>query len=178
MAEASTIARPYAEAAFNLADQQGKLATWSELLGRMAVVSAHPQVQSLLGDPKVSDAELVELFMSIGGSDVVEGRNFAMTLAANDRLAALPQIHELFEGLKNEREGVFDADIASALPLGAAELAEIVPALERRFKRKIRPAVRLDPELIGGVRITVGDEVIDSSIRGRLAAMQIALTSN
>ena len=178
MAEVTTIARPYAEAAFSLADQSGSLAKWSALLGRMAQVSADPAVQSLLGNPKVTDAQLVELFMSIGGTDVVEGRSFAKTLAENGRLAALPQIHELFEQLKNEREGVVDADIASAFALGEADLAGIVPALEKRFKRKIQPHVRIDPELIGGVRITVGDEVIDSSIRGRLAAMQNSLTSN
>ena len=99
-------------------------------------------------------------------------------LIANDRLALLPEIRAMFEVLKNEREGVVDADIASAFPLDDAQLAGLVADLEKRFKRKINPHVSVDPELIGGVRVAVGDEVIDGSVRGKLAALAAGLLNS
>ena len=176
MAEVNTIARPYAEAVFELADKSGKLGEWADALARLAEVAAHSEVLAVIGNPNVSDEQRVELFMSTAGEATPGTRNFVQTLAENERLAALPQICNLFEQLKNEREGLVQAEVASAYALTDAELAELVAGLEKRFKRKVQASVRIDPELIGGVRIAVGDEVIDSSIRGKLAAMNASLT--
>jgi len=177
MAEPATLARPYAEAVFELAQQTGTLDQWSGALSRLAALSADPSVKPLIGNPRVTEAQLVDLFVSSGGEDVSLARNFLATLADNGRLNVLPQVHELFEDLKNQREGVVEADITTAFPLDDAELAGLVGGLERRFKRKVQTSVRVDDSLIGGVRIKVGDEVIDSSVRGKLAAMSSALAA-
>jgi len=176
MAEVATIARPYAEAVFSLADKSGALPAWSKLLASLGEAAAHPEVRAVMDNPNLPAEKLYGLFASIAGGDIsAEAQNFVRLLIANDRLALLPEIRVLFEELKNEREGVVDADIASAFPLDDAQLAGVVADLERRFKRKINPRVTVDKELIGGARIAVGDEVIDGSVRGKLAALAAGL---
>lgn len=175
MAEIATLARPYAEAVFKLADEQGRLADWSGVLRTMAQVAANPDMQACIGNPQISAGRLYELFLAACGDLPAEARNFAHVLVQNDRLALLPQVREHFEALKLEREGVVDADIASAFPLDDGQVAAIVADLERKFRRKVSPRVAVDPELIGGVRIAVGDEVIDASVRAKLAAMATSL---
>lgn len=175
MAEVATIARPYAEAVFSLADSAGTLTQWSATLGKLAAVAADGEVQRLIGDPKVSGRQLVDLLLSVAGDAGAEARNFVSALVENKRVAALPSVRDIFETLKNEREGTVDTLIETAFPLDDGQLASLVADLEQRFKRKIRPQVTVDRELIGGVRVTVGDEVIDGSVRGKLAAIAIAL---
>ena len=175
MAEVATIARPYAEAVFSLADSAGTLTQWSATLGKLAAVAADSEVQRLIGDPKVSGRQLVDLLLSVAGDAGAEARNFVSALVENKRVPALPSVRDIFETLKNEREGTVDTLIETAFPLDDGQLASLVADLEQRFKRKIRPQVTVDRELIGGVRVTVGDEVIDGSVRGKLAAIAIAL---
>jgi F-type H+-transporting ATPase subunit delta len=175
MAELATIARPYAEAAFQVADATGKLGAWADALGRLAAVASDGEVLRLLGDPGVSSDALDGLIAGAAGELPGDVQNFLRVLIGNGRVAVLPEVHRHFEALKNEREGVVDAEIASAFPLEATQTAELVKGLEARFKRKVRPQVAVDRELIGGVRVAVGDEVIDGSVRGRLAAMAAAL---
>jgi F-type H+-transporting ATPase subunit delta len=158
MAEVATIARPYAEAVFGLADTADALPAWSQSLATMAEVAAQPDVKTCIREQLSAAAQ-----------------NLVRVLIENDRLALLPQIRTAFEALKNEREGVIDADIISAFPLDDVQLAGLVADLEKRFKRRINPHLRVDQELIGGVRIAVGDEVIDGSVRGKLAAMAAGL---
>lgn len=177
MAELTTIARPYAEALFGLADSAGTLGPWSEALARLAAVARAPEIAPLIGNPGVTDAQLAELFAAAGGELPAEAGAFLRLLAGNKRLPVLPEIAALFESLKAEREGAVDAQITSAFPLEGAELAGLVADLERRFKRKIRPQLAIDPELIGGARIQVGDQVIDGSVRGKLDAMRLQLTA-
>lgn len=179
MAEVATVARPYAEAAFDVAAAKGDLADWSAALARLAGVAANGDAARLIRDPKVSSAQLVEVFAAAVPAAGASGplRNFISTLADNERLVLLPVIAQQFEQLRADREGYAEADVASAFPLGDGELAKVVASLERRFKRKIKPTVRVDQSLIGGVMIRVGDEVIDSSVRGRLAQMSAALQS-
>jgi F-type H+-transporting ATPase subunit delta len=177
MAEPATVARPYAEAVFELASQTHALDQWSAALARLAQAAVDPAVTPLIGNPRITDAQLVDLFMGIGGEEIGGVRKFLAALAENGRLAALPQLREQFEELKNASEGVVEAEIATAFPLSQADLDGLVAGLERRFKRKVNTSVRVDESLIGGVRIRVGDEVIDSSVRGRLAAMRSALTA-
>ena len=176
MAELTTIARPYAEAVFELAEQSGTLAQWSQMLAVMARVAQHPDVLGFIGDPKVADAQRARVFLDLCGEGLTaEARNFVQLLLDNGRLALLPQIHELFERQKNEREGVVDAEINTAFALDDAQLQGLVAELEGRFKRKVRPQVTVDKELIGGVKVIIGDTVIDGSVRGKLADMSAAL---
>jgi F-type H+-transporting ATPase subunit delta len=176
VAEPSTIARPYAEAAFKLADEAGALGRWSEMLAALALVAQDPRVRSAAADPRLSDAQRAGLFISIlGGRLTGEVENFVRVLAQNDRLALLPQIREQFDMLKNEREGVVEAEVQSAFELTDAQLKDIVQRLEKKTGRKVRAQLSLDRELIGGVRIVLGDKVIDGSARAQLAALEAAL---
>ena len=176
MAEATTVARPYAEAAFGLADEAGSLARWSEMLAALAAVAADPRVRLAAGDPRLSDAQRAGLFIAIlGGRLTGEAENFVRVLAHNDRLDLLSEIREQFEALRNEREGVVEATLQSAFELTGAQLKEIVARLEKRTGRKVRAQVSVDRELIGGVKIVLGDKVIDGSARAQLAALEAAL---
>ncbi len=177
MAEISTIARPYAEAVFEIADKAGALAQWSTTLGNLAAAAEHPDIRQLLGNPRVSPNALIDMFVAVAGDNSTETRKLLEALTANQRIAALPSVRDQFEALKNERESTVDARIESAFPLEGADLAGLVADLERKFKRKVRPEVSVDPALIGGVRIAVGDQVIDGSVRGKLAAMAASLTA-
>ena len=179
MAEIATLARPYAEAVFRLADAGGTLADWSRTLRTLAQAAAHPDMQECMSKYDLSAEQLQQLFLSLTPGEMpAEGKNFVNVLIENDRLRALPEIFTLFEELKNEREGVVDAEISSAFELDAAQLASLVADLEKRFKRKINPQVSIDRDLIGGVRVVVGDEVIDGSVRGKLNAMAAGLLAS
>lgn len=176
MAEVATIARPYAEAVFKLAESKGDFDAWSAVLDRLDAAVGQGEVRACAGDPNVRASQLTELLVSVMGEGVTaEAKNFIQLLVANRRLAAVPEIHELYETLRREREGVVEAEIATAFPLDDSQLKTLVSDLERRFKRKVQPNVSVDKELIGGVRIAVGDEVIDGSVRGKLATMATAL---
>jgi F-type H+-transporting ATPase subunit delta len=175
MAEIATIARPYAEAVFKVADGEGKLAAWADVLDRLAAVAANPAVGQLLGDPNVSPDQLYGVIAGAAGDLPGEAQNLVRVLIENGRVAVLPEVRDSFVTLKHEREGVVDAEIASAFPLEDAQLATLVNELEARFKRKVKPNVAVDKELIGGIKVVVGDEVIDGSVRGKLAAMAAAL---
>jgi F-type H+-transporting ATPase subunit delta len=176
MGEPSTVARPYAEAAFKLADEAGALARWSEMLGTLAAVAAAPRVRQAAADPRLSDAQRAGLFIAVlGGRLTGEAENFVRVLAHNDRLELLPEIRAQFEVLKNEREGVVEATVQSAFELTGAQLKDIVARLEKKTGRKVRPHVSVDHELIGGLKIMLGDKVIDGSARAQLAALEAAL---
>ena len=178
MAETVTIARPYAEAVFQLADSKGTLAQWATVLTRAAAIAADPDMRQTMGNPAVRAEQLYGLFASLVGDGLfTESQNLIRVLIENRRLALLPEISGIYEQLKNEREGVVEAQIGSAFALEGEALATLVADLEQRFKRRIQPVVTIEPELIGGVRVQVGDEVIDGSVRGKLAAMALALKS-
>jgi F-type H+-transporting ATPase subunit delta len=179
MAELATIARPYAEALFAVAET-GDVAGWSSLVAELAQVAALPDVLSLASSPKVSHAQVIDLLLSAVKSPLkesAEAKNLVQMLVLNHRLQLLPAIHAQFETLMNAKDGAADALIVSAFPIEGAQLNDLVASLEQKFKRKLKPTVEVDKSLIGGVRITVGDEVLDSSVRARLASMQAALTA-
>ncbi|AJW99306.1 MULTISPECIES: F0F1 ATP synthase subunit delta [Burkholderiaceae] len=179
MAEFATIARPYAEALFRVAEA-GDVAAWSTLVKELAQVAQLPEVQSVASNPKVGREQVVELLIAAVKSPLASGteaKNFVRMLVDNHRTVLLPEIAVQFEALKNAREGAADVQIVSAFPLEGAPLAELLASLERKFARKLKPTVEVDPSLIGGVRVTVGDEVLDTSVRARLVSMQSALTA-
>lgn len=177
MAENITLARPYADAAFQLARATNALGPWQQALDRMAAVAADAQMVECITNPRLLPAQVAQLFLDVVGSVSAEQQNFVRLLVDNERLQVLPEIRELYVELKNGQEGVQEADIASAFPLDDATLKNLVAELEARFKCRIQATVSLDPELIGGVRIAVGDQVIDASVRGKLASMATALQS-
>jgi len=176
MAENATIARPYAEAVFGLAEDARALPRWAEALAAMARVAANPELQAWVDHPKLNARQIYDLFLSLCPEELpTELRNFARLLIANDRLSLLAEIREQFMELKNRREGVVEAEIRTAFRLDNAQISALVAGLERRFKRRVQPRVAIDKGLIGGVRIVIGDEVIDGSIRGKLEEMATAL---
>lgn len=175
MAEIATIARPYAEAAFRLARERQALPAWSDALGRLARVAEDPQAAALIGNPNVAPAQVEALFRAAGGADAAVG-NFVHVLAGNGRLACLPEIAAQFQAMKQSDEGVREGVVHSAFPLDEAQLRELKGLLERRFGR-LELSVQVDPDLIGGVKVVVGDQVLDTSVSGKLAAMRAALNS-
>ena len=176
MAEPSTIARPYAEAAFRLADAQGKLADWSAALGNLAAVASDERVRASIADPGLSAAKVAGIFISIlGGKLSGEGENFVRVLAENGRLDVLQEIRSQYEALRNEREGVVEAEVISAFEMQQAQIADLVARLEKKTGRKVKAKVSVDKSLIGGVKVVIGDKVIDGSARAQLGALENAL---
>jgi F-type H+-transporting ATPase subunit delta len=169
MADKTTIARPYAKAAFAEARADSMLGAWSEALHTAATVVDDPRVHSLLDDPHVTPAQLSQLVLDIAGAGLGEhGRNFVQTLAESRRLNCLPEIAALFDVYKDDAEGIADVTVTSAAPLDARQQQSLTVALTRRLKREVRLHCTTDPELLGGAVLRSGDLVIDGSVRGRL----------
>ena len=176
MAETATIARPYAEAVFALADRAGKLAEWSSMLADLAAVSSDARVRTAISDPNLSPAKVAGMLIGIlAGQLSGEAENFVRVMAENRRLEVLPEIRTQYEALRNERENVLEAEIYTAFELSDSQVAELVAALERKTGRTVKARVEIDKELIGGVRVVIGDKVIDASARAQLSALESAL---
>jgi F-type H+-transporting ATPase subunit delta len=177
MAELATIARPYAEALFRVA-KAGNLPAWSELVSEMAQVAAHPDVQALSRNPNVTDKQVADTLLLLLKSPLNdEAKNFIGMLVENGRVTLLPEIDVQFHVLKNAQEGAADVEIASAFELNDTQVKELVATLEKKFGRKLNPSVHVDSSLIGGVRVVVGDEVLDTSVRAKLQQMHVALAA-
>jgi F-type H+-transporting ATPase subunit delta len=175
MAESHTIARPYAEAAFKIARELDALPSWSDALSRLAVIVADEAARELVGNPRVSTEVVATVLADAAGQLSAEQRNFVRVLADNERLSVLREIASQFETLRNSLEGVVEAQVSSAFPLSEAQLAEIVATLRAKYGREVKAIVHVDPDLIGGVSIRVGDEVMDASVRSKLAQLAEAL---
>jgi F-type H+-transporting ATPase subunit delta len=178
MAELATIARPYAEALFKAsgADLAGA-AAW---LDELASIGANPQMLQFSGSPSVTPAQVLEVFSGVAQSSKkvslpVAAKNFLSAVIDNERVSALPEIAKQFRALVNSASGSSDAVVFSAFALSDTALADLTAVLEKRFSRKLNLSVELDPELIGGVRVVVGDEVLDTSVKARLEQMKAAL---
>ncbi|MGB4468463.1 MAG: F0F1 ATP synthase subunit delta [Azovibrio sp.] len=175
MAENVTVARPYAEAVFRTAKETGTLDAWSGRLQRLAMIARDPEMAEVIGNPKLSAEQVAQLFISLAeDNDAVLG-NFIRVLADNERLTLLPEIAALFEAQKAADAGVKEAVVQTAFPLADADLSALMPQLEAHFKTRLVPTVVVDAGLIGGVRVAVGDQVLDASVRGKLEAMATAL---
>jgi F-type H+-transporting ATPase subunit delta len=176
MAELATIARPYAEAAFEIARDGQVLPAWSDMLRFAATIVSDPRVAEALDNPRLDAAAKESLLLSIGGDRFSgEARNFIRVLVEAERIALLPQIAAMFDTLKNQAEATARATIESAFELTDAQVAELRSALEKRFGKKIETTVTVNRDLIGGARVTVGDAVLDGSVQAKLAAMRAAL---
>ena len=176
MAESLTVARPYAEAVFRLGRESSKLADWSGWLGRLSLIANESAMQDCFGNPKLSSRQVTDLVVGVLGVEAPQALSrFIEVLAENGRLALLPEIQSLFEELKSEEEGVKEAHIVSAFPMDDAQVKQVLPVLEQHFSSKLKPRVTVDPSLIGGIKVEVGDEVFDASVRGQLDAMAVAL---
>jgi len=176
MAELATVARPYAEAIFQAALQRNALGAVAEGLAFVAAAERDAQMRWALGNPKVSAKQKKELLAAVAGERVSpELSNLLSILVDNHREVLIGSIQEQFEELKNEHEKVLRARITSAQPLTDAQRAEIVGALERRYGKKVETELDVDPELLGGARVQVGDQVINASVRDALAQMAAAL---
>lgn len=178
MAELATLARPYAEAYFQVATEHGDTASAGEQLAALAAVAANPAMRSFADRPKVGAAQVFDVITSVAVNEFGDpARNLLKTVIDNGRLDVLPEISTQFHALVAEHSGVADAVVYSAFPIGADALADLVATLEKRFARKLDATVVVQPELIGGVRVVVGDEVLDTSIKARLERMKAALTA-
>jgi F-type H+-transporting ATPase subunit delta len=177
MAELATVARPYAEALFRVA-QSGDMAAWSNVVAELTQLGEHADVQAFASNPNVTHAQLADTIAALVKSPLTgEAKNFIAMLIENRRMTLLPEIGAQFMVLKNAQEGAADAHIQSAFEMSQAQVAELVTSLEKKFGRKLNPLVDVDPALIGGVRVVVGDEVLDTSVRARLQQMHVALAS-
>jgi len=176
MAELATIARPYAEALFQSA--RGDLDGASVWLDQLAAVAGDAQLQQYAANPKVTAQQVLDLVTSVVKTSLsAQAVNFLRTVIENGRLGALPEMAAQFRALKNAVGGSSDAVVESAFPIEAAALADLSGVLEKRFGRKLNLSVRETPELIGGVRVVVGDEVLDTSVKDRLEQMKLALSA-
>ena len=174
MAELATIARPYAEALFKTAgaDLSGA-AVWLE---ELAEIASNVQLQQFAGNPSVTAKQTFDVMAGVAKTPLPDtAKNFLRAVIDNGRISVLPEIASQFRALKNARSGSSDAVVYSAFPLDAAALDDLAATLEKRFDRKLNLTVELEPALIGGVRVVVGDEVLDTSVKARLEQMKVAL---
>ena len=176
MAELATIARPYAEALYKSA--RSDLNGTAQWLDALAAVASNAQLLQFADSPKVTDQQVFDVVADVAKAPLPEnGKNFLRAVIENGRLAALPEIATQFRALKNAQSGSSDAVVYSAFPIPADALGDVAGALEKRFGRKLNVTVQEDPSLIGGIRVVVGDEVLDTSVKARLEQMKVALTA-
>ncbi|HET9470019.1 MAG TPA: F0F1 ATP synthase subunit delta [Usitatibacter sp.] len=176
MAELATVARPYAEAAFRSAAQKNALPQVAETLALVAAIAGDGAMRPLLSDPRVTAAQKKAIFAEVAGTRMDDvTRNLVAILVDNGRSELIGEIAAQFEALKRDHDRVVKARITSAQPLTEAQRADIVAAIERRYGRKVEAEMDVDPELLGGARVQVGDQVIHASVRDALAQMAAAL---
>ena len=178
MAEHSTLARPYANAAFEYAVAESALEPWSQSLGLLAALCEDEKIAVLLRSPTLAGPQRVALLLKLCDGSLSGGvQNFLQVMADNHRLPLLPAVHEQFQALKANLQRTIDVDVVTAAPLSEALRARLTAALGKRLGRDVRVAVTIDPTLLGGAVIRAGDTVIDGSLRGRLNKLADALLS-
>lgn len=177
MAESVTIARPYAEAVYRTAKESGAQGTWSQRLQRLALIAQDGDMAAVMGNPQLSAEQVANVVISLCDDNDTVLANLVRTLAENRRLKLLPEISRLFDLAKSQEEGIKEAVVHSAFPIDDTQVKALVQELEARFGTKLTARVEVDASLIGGVRVTVGDQVLDASVRGKLDAMAVALNN-
>lgn len=177
MVEKSTIARPYAQAIFDLADKQGRLADWSDMLGLAAHIASDADMAALVGNPGVARQRLCDLFLDIcSGKLDAEAENMIRVLIENGRLDVLPEIFAQFESYKADAEKVVQAQVIAAYELSTEQQQAIAAALKNRLGREVSLQCQVDSSLLGGAIIRADDLVIDGSVTGQLDRLTIALS--
>ncbi|MEX0963752.1 MAG: F0F1 ATP synthase subunit delta [Pseudohongiellaceae bacterium] len=178
MAELITLARPYAKAAFETAVEDGALDKWSNMIALSAAVAGHSSVRRVLTSPSLSGEQIADAFIGVCGDELdAKGGNFISLLAENKRLILLPEISALFETLKANQEMSVDVEITTAFEISSEVSNRLAQALKDRLKREIILATNVDQSLIGGAIIRAGDNVIDSSVRGKLSKLAESMNS-
>ena len=178
MAELTTLARPYAKAAFEHALAGGKLQAWSDMLGLAAAVAQQDGISLLLASPALTTQHKGDAFADVCGENLDESaRNFVHVLADNQRLSLLPEIHQLFELMKANQEKSIDVEVATAFPLSGELENKLAEALSAKLDRSVKVQSSVDETLLGGALIRAGDTLIDGSVRGRLAKLAEAMNS-
>lgn len=176
MAEFTTLARPYARAAFESARDGNALSAWSEALSLLAAVSGDAAVKVLISSPNLTSSEKSSKLIDVCGDVLAEQqKNFVSVLADNGRLALLPEISQLFELFKANQEKTVDVDIETAFELNEAQLSALESSLKKTLARDVALSSKVDKALLGGVFIRAGDTVIDASVRGRLTKLAAAM---
>jgi len=175
MAEKSTIARPYAQAVFELAQATGNYKTWSETLQAIDLIVANQDMQGLIGNTSVSKAQVAELIIEVAGKLPEQAQNLIKLLAENRRLGVMAEIVEQYEVLKAEAEKTVDAEVVSAVEMSAAQQAGIAAKLKAKLGREVSLKVSVDESLMGGAIIKAGDMVIDGSVSGQLNKLSVEL---
>ena len=176
MSSLTTLARPYAKAAFALAEEEQALARWEEMLNLAAAIAANAAMAELLDSPQLSSAKAAGMIADMGG-EAFDGRfrDFLSVLAANGRLSLLSEITRLFHRLRADAEKRLQVRVVSAVPLDEDQSMRMRQALAKRFEREIELENDIDETLIGGAVVYAGDEVIDGSLRGRLQQLSSTL---
>ena len=178
MAELTTLARPYAKAAFEVALQDAALDNWAKMLGLTASIAAQESVHTLLINPALSSEQIAQSFIDVCGDELNDkGQNFIMLLSENKRLGLLSEIAALFENLKAIQEQSVDVEITTAFEISSEISDKLAQALKSRLQREINLATSVDESLIGGAVIRAGDTVIDSSVRGKLTKLAESMKS-
>lgn len=176
MADLITVARPYAKAAFAVAQRESAADEWQQVLSAAASAVREPHLGTLLGDPRVATDQLAVMLCEVLGLDAGGSlARFIALLAENRRLEALPEIQALFAELRHEHDGIAEVRVRTARDLGAAQVELIGKALQRRLQRQVEVVVEVDDSLLGGAVLRVGDQVIDGSLTGQLAALAASL---
>jgi F-type H+-transporting ATPase subunit delta len=178
MAEISTLARPYAKAAFQVALQDSSLDAWSKMLSMSAAITIHEKVGVLLTDPSLSAEQLAATFIELCGDELNDkGRNFVNLLAENKRLLLLSAISEQFDALKANQEKILNVEVTSAYELSSDTLDKLAKSLKTRLQRDVILNTNVDQSLLGGAVIRTDDTVIDSSVRGKLVKLAESMNS-
>lgn len=178
MAELTTLARPYAKAAFEFADANNALTEWAKMLGELAVVVSEEKVAKLLSDPSATSEQNATTLVEIMGDSLDDkGKNFVRNVASNKRIGLFGEISQLFDLLKSQRERVLDVDITSAYEMNDEEQRKLAEALSKNLNRQVTLTCDTDASLIGGVMVHAGDTFIDGSVSGRLAKLAEAMNS-
>ena len=178
MSELTTAARPYARAAFDIANAHSDQQKWTDMLAFMAAVAYDPTMAAVLDSPTLSQQQAADLFISVCEGHIDErGKNFIKLLAENDRIKLLPEIAALYQHYRAEAEGTIDAQVISASEVSESQLTKIAASLKQRLGKEVRLTSKIDASLIGGAIIRAGDMVIDGSVRGRLNKLSTVLSN-
>lgn len=178
MAELITIARPYAEAVFGVAHEDASYEAWSEVLAMLAHIAKDQTVADIVTHPKIDAVEIMQFLREMLDSRMTDKvQNLIATVLENRRFAIFPHLFDQYEMMRAEHENVAKVTIETAFAMDDKEVAELKTQLEKHFKRKIEAKVTVHSELIGGIRVTVGDQVMDASVRGKLSSLAASLKS-